>query len=170
MNQHETFVLPRAQQRGFRSAVKDKIPALAGMASVGLAYLFGPGLFSDLHNIPLTVLLFLWLFGTMMSCAFSAVRHATAIADRLGEPYGTLVLTLSVVVIEVSLLAAIMLHGREQPDAGPRRHVRHADDRAERHGRRGAADGRACAIGSRNTIWRARAPFSWSSPRSPCSR
>jgi len=30
---------------------------------------------------------------------------------RLGEPYGTLVLTLSMVVIEVSLLAAIMLHG-----------------------------------------------------------
>ena len=88
------------------------------MASVGLAYLSGPGLFSDLHNIPLTVLLFLWLFGAMMWCAFSVVRHATAIADQLGEPYGTLVLTLSVVVIEVSLLAAIMLHGAEQSDAG----------------------------------------------------
>ena len=115
MNQHETFVLPRAQQRGFRSAVKDKIPALVGMASVVLSYLSGPGLFSDLHNIPLTVLLFLWLFGAMMACAFSAVRHATAIADRLGEPYGTLVLTLSMVVIEVSLLAAIMLHGQNNP-------------------------------------------------------
>ena len=108
-------MLPRAQQRGFRSAVKDKIPAIAGMASVVLAYLFGPGLFADLHNIPLTVLLFLWLFGVMMACAFGAVRHATAIADRLGEPYGTLVLTLSMVVIEVSLLAAIMLHGENNP-------------------------------------------------------
>ena len=38
----------------------------------------------------------------------------TAIAERLGEPYGTLVLTLSVIVIEVSLLASIMLHGAEQ--------------------------------------------------------
>ena len=51
----------------------------------------------------------------MMWCAFSVVRHAEAIAEKLGEPYGTLVLTLSVIVIEVSLLAAIMLHGQNNP-------------------------------------------------------
>jgi Ca2+:H+ antiporter len=44
-----------------------------------------------------------------------AGRHAEAIAEKLGEPYGTLVLTLSVIVIEVSLLAAIMLHGQNNP-------------------------------------------------------
>jgi Ca2+:H+ antiporter len=115
MNRHEVFVPAPAERHGVRAALADKIPAIAGMASVVLAYLFGRPLFSDLHNIPLTVLLFLWLFGAMMACAFSAVRHATAIADRLGEPYGTLVLTLSMVVIEVSLLAAIMLHGENNP-------------------------------------------------------
>ena len=72
-------------------------------------------MFCDLHNYPLTVLLFLWLFGAMMWCAFSVVRHADAVAEQLGEPYGTLVLTLSVIVIEVSLLAAIMLHGENNP-------------------------------------------------------
>jgi Ca2+:H+ antiporter len=66
-------------------------------------------LFADLNNYPLTILLFIWLFGTMMWCAFGAVRHADAVAVRLGEPYGTLVLTLSVIVIEVSLLAAIII-------------------------------------------------------------
>ena len=91
------------------------VPAIAGMVSVVLAYLFRRELFGDLHNIPLTALLFLWLFGTMMWCAFGAVRHAGAIAERLGEPYGTLVLTLSMTVIEVSLLAAIMLHGETNP-------------------------------------------------------
>jgi Ca2+:H+ antiporter len=85
------------------------------MGSVILANLFEQPLFSDLHNYPLTVLLFLWLFGTMMWCAFGVVRHAEAVAERLGEPYGTLVLTLSVIVIEVSLLAAIMLHGQNNP-------------------------------------------------------
>jgi Ca2+:H+ antiporter len=37
------------------------------------------------------------------------------VAEKLGEPYGTLVLTLSVIAIEVSLLAAIMLHGANNP-------------------------------------------------------
>ena len=51
----------------------------------------------------------------MMWCAFGVVRHAEAVAERLGEPYGTLVLTLSVIIIEVALLAAIMLHGQNNP-------------------------------------------------------
>jgi Ca2+:H+ antiporter len=115
MNQHETFVLPRVERRGIRGTVGQALPAIAGTASVALAYLFRRELFTDLHNIPLTLFLFVWLFGTMMWCAFGAVRHAVAIAGRLGEPYGTLVLTLSMTVIEVSLLAAIMLHGEANP-------------------------------------------------------
>jgi Ca2+:H+ antiporter len=51
----------------------------------------------------------------MMWCAFSVVRHAEAVAERLGEPYGTFVLTLSVIIIEVALLASIMLHGQNNP-------------------------------------------------------
>jgi len=51
----------------------------------------------------------------MMWCAFSVVRHAEAVAERIGEPYGTLVLTLSVIIIEVALLASIMLHGKNNP-------------------------------------------------------
>lgn len=111
MNQHELLVLPRAERRGLRAALADKMPAVAGMTSLALAYGFRPELFADLHNIPLTALMFLWLLGIMMWCALGVVRYAEAIAERLGEPYGTLVLTLSMVVIEVSLLAAIMLHG-----------------------------------------------------------
>ena len=115
MNQHETFVLPRAERSGLLAGLGAAAPAIAGMVSVVLAYLFRRELFGDLHNVPLTAHLFLWLFGTLMWCAFGAVRHAGAIAERLGEPYGTLVLTLSMTVIEVSLLAAIMLHGEANP-------------------------------------------------------
>ena len=111
MNQHETFALAIAERRGLRAIVSSGAPAITGMVSVLFAYQFKQPLFSNLNNFTLTILLFLWLFGTMTWCAFSVVRHAEAIADRLGEPYGTLVLTLSMVVIEVSLLAAIMLHG-----------------------------------------------------------
>jgi len=45
------------------------------------------------------------LFGTV----FAAVHHAEVIAERSGEPYGTLLLTLAVTVIEVALIATIML-------------------------------------------------------------
>jgi Ca2+:H+ antiporter len=114
MNQHETFVLARAARHGLRAILVGEAPAIAGILSTILAYVFEGPLFADLSN-PLTILLFLWLFGTMMWCAFSVVRHAEAIAEKLGEPYGTLVLTLSMIVIEVSLLASIMLHGEANP-------------------------------------------------------
>jgi Ca2+:H+ antiporter len=51
------------------------------------------------------------LFGTV----FAAVHHAEVIAERIGEPYGTLLLTLAVTVIEVALIATIMLGDKEAP-------------------------------------------------------
>jgi Ca2+:H+ antiporter len=37
------------------------------------------------------------------------VHHAEVVAERIGEPFGTLLLTLSVTIIEVALIATIML-------------------------------------------------------------
>jgi len=51
------------------------------------------------------------LFGTV----FAAVHHAELIAERVGEPYGTLVLTMAVTVIEVAVIATIMLGENEVP-------------------------------------------------------
>lgn len=51
------------------------------------------------------------LFGTV----FAAVHHAEVIAHKIGEPYGTLLLTLSVMVIEVSLITTIMLGDKAAP-------------------------------------------------------
>lgn len=42
-------------------------------------------------------------------CAFGVVAQAEHLAHRLGDPYGTLVLTLSIVLIEVILISAVML-------------------------------------------------------------
>src|SRR5579864_6897191 len=49
--------------------------------------------------------LLLILFGTV----FAAVHHAEVVAERIGEPFGTLLLTLAVTIIEVALIATIML-------------------------------------------------------------
>src|SRR5208282_200044 len=46
---------------------------------------------------------------------FAAVHHAEVIAERIGEPYGTLLLTLSVTIIEVALIATIMLGEKPVP-------------------------------------------------------
>jgi Ca2+:H+ antiporter len=43
------------------------------------------------------------------------VHHAEMIAERIGEPYGTLLLTLAVTVIEVALIATIMLGDKPVP-------------------------------------------------------
>ena len=55
--------------------------------------------------------LLLILFGTV----FAAVHHAEMIAERIGEPYGTLLLTLAVTIIEVALIATIMLGNKAAP-------------------------------------------------------
>jgi Ca2+:H+ antiporter len=56
-----------------------------------------------------------WLVVAMLGCAFAVVRHADTIAERLGEPLGTLILTLSVTGMEVSMVGAVMLSGKNNP-------------------------------------------------------
>jgi Ca2+:H+ antiporter len=55
------------------------------------------------------------IFASMLGCVFSVVRYADRLADYLGEPLGTLVLTLSATAIEVSLMLMVMLTGEENP-------------------------------------------------------
>ncbi len=51
----------------------------------------------------------------ILLCAFRALHHAGTLADRFGEPYESLLLTLSILSIEVSLIAAVMLTGSPDP-------------------------------------------------------
>src|ERR1700738_5126482 len=62
-------------------------------------------------GLAFAVVLLVILFGTV----FAAVHHAEVIAERIGEPYGTLLLTLAVTVIEVALIATIMLGEKPVP-------------------------------------------------------
>lgn len=51
----------------------------------------------------------------MLGAIFASVHHADVIAHRVGEPFGTLVLTLAVTIIEVALIESIVL----QPNSSP---------------------------------------------------
>lgn len=75
--------------------------------ATALNYTFAPSPAGLLFSAVLLVI----LFGTV----FAAVHHAEVIAHRIGEPFGTLLLTLSVTVIEVALIATLMLGEKEVP-------------------------------------------------------
>ncbi|MBN9334554.1 MAG: calcium:proton antiporter [Devosia sp.] len=64
------------------------------------------------------VVSFVVIFATILLAAFGVVHEADWLAHRLGEPYGTLILTLSIVLIEVILIAAVLLGPGENPTIG----------------------------------------------------
>lgn len=80
----------------------------AGWLTVALFLIFGSGWMANLGHA-MAVGLFLWLFLVIVWVAFGVVHEAETLAEMLGEPLGTLVLTLSIVVIEVVLISAVML-------------------------------------------------------------
>ena len=45
----------------------------------------------------------------LIATVFAAVYHAEVVAHRIGEPFGTLVLAVSVTVIEVALIVSVMI-------------------------------------------------------------
>ena len=61
---------------------------------------------------------FIWLFAVILWSAVSAARHADCLAIKWGEPYGTLILTLSAITIEVVVVSTAMLHGENNPTLG----------------------------------------------------
>jgi Ca2+:H+ antiporter len=100
-----------------RSLARERAFALALLSTI-VVLLFGRTL---LHGLALdwwTAARFLWLFATVLVSAFAVVRHAESLAHHYGEPYGTLILTLSAVAIEVIMISAMMLHEDPDPTLG----------------------------------------------------
>jgi Ca2+:H+ antiporter len=85
----------------------------AGTSAIFLA--FGPILEHTLPAPAGQAFLFVWLFAVVLGACMSVVRHADHLAVRLGEPYGTLILTLAVTIVEVMSISAISMHGERNP-------------------------------------------------------
>jgi Ca2+:H+ antiporter len=90
-----------------RTAITSIRP-LIGWLTVAFFLLFGSGWMAQ-PSYGLAAVLFVWLFLVIVWVAFGVVHEAETLAEMLGEPLGTLVLTLSIVVIEVVLISAVML-------------------------------------------------------------
>ncbi|MFB8388120.1 calcium:proton antiporter [Microbacterium sp. NPDC055910] len=87
---------------------------LLGWIAFGVLVLLRPVLQSHLSTPTLFALL-AGIIAVIVVCAFGVVAQAEHLARRLGDPYGTLILTLSIVVIEVILISAVMLGPGEHP-------------------------------------------------------
>lgn len=96
--------------------VRSEAAFLFAVVTTAFLYTVGEPLIYDQTNPVVQLVMFVWVFGVMIWSAFAAVRHADSLAELLGEPYGTLILTISVISIEVSVIAAVMLTGTASPE------------------------------------------------------
>ncbi len=98
---------------GRRAAAHYALP----VATLGLAVLLQLGVLSARNAVlPLRIVLTVLAISLVFATVFAALHHAETIAHRIGEPYGTLVLTFAVTSIEVSVIVAVMLHGDDNPE------------------------------------------------------
>ena len=102
----------------FRSAIRAEFPLLVGLGTIAIFLVAG----SDLNELTTRALpllgVFVWLFAVILWSAVCVVRHADCLAIKFGEPYGTLILTLSAISIEVVMISTAMLHGANNPTLG----------------------------------------------------
>ena len=100
---------------GFVGILRAEFALLISLGTI--AFFFGTGsrVVEDIAHPLLLVLIFFWLFAVILWSAISVVRHADALAIKFGEPYGTLILTLSAISIEVVMISTAMLHGANNP-------------------------------------------------------
>ena len=109
---------PAKNTQPFGGAMRAEFPLLIGLATSAMFLALGDQLHEvTTHPLPL-VGIFVWLFAVILWSAVCVVRHADCLAIKLGEPYGTLILTLSAISIEVVMISTAMLHGANNPTLG----------------------------------------------------
>ena len=101
------------------SAIRAEFPLFIGWATAAIFLAIGTAELNEFttHVLPLLGV-FAWLFAVVLWSAIRVVRHADCLAIKLGEPYGTLILTLSAISIEVVMISTAMLHGANNPTLG----------------------------------------------------
>ncbi|WP_243076620.1 calcium:proton antiporter [Microbacterium sp. SS28] len=86
----------------------DAVRIIVGWAAFGALLILHPFLTPPVPT-PTLIVALAAILAVIVFCAFGVVKQAELLAHRLGDPYGSLVLTLSIVIIEVVLIAAVML-------------------------------------------------------------
>ena len=103
------------KRNGLGSVIRSELSLIIGAVTATIFLWFGSRLLETLEHPGVMGVVFLWLFLAVLWSAISVVRHADRLAIKCGEPYGTLILTLSAISIEVMMISAAMLHGKNNP-------------------------------------------------------
>src|SRR5438477_5817264 len=103
------------KQDGLGSLIRAEFALLIGVVTAAIFLWSGSRLLETLEHPGVMGVVFAWLFVAVLWSAISVVRHADCLAIQCGEPYGTLILTVSAIAIEVVMMAAAMLHGANNP-------------------------------------------------------
>src|SRR5437762_3537541 len=102
-------------RKGLGSIIRSEFSLIIGLLTAGIFLWAGSRLVENIEHPGAMGVVFLWLFIAVLWSAISVVRHADCLAIKCGEPYGTLILTLSAITIEVMMISAAMLHGKNNP-------------------------------------------------------
>jgi len=100
---------------GFRAFMRVEFALGISLATAAIFFGIGNRAVEDVTHPFGLAIIFLWLFAVILWSAISVVRHADSLAIKFGEPYGTLILTLAAISIEVMMISAAMLHGANNP-------------------------------------------------------
>jgi Ca2+:H+ antiporter len=79
---------------------------LAILTSIGISYFEHTLVQSTMGNL----IGFGILFAVIIYAAMSVSHHAEMLAEKFGEPYGTLILTMSAVIVEIIIIVIMMIH------------------------------------------------------------
>jgi Ca2+:H+ antiporter len=93
------------------SLLRREWPLLVTLITTVLFFVFGKSLLSGLGQPLWFTFILTWLFSVSLLAAFAVVRHAESLAALLGEPLGTLLLTLAVTGVEATIITAAMFTG-----------------------------------------------------------
>jgi Ca2+:H+ antiporter len=92
-----------------------ELPLWLAWASVLVFLIFGNQWLIHLTQPALLVGVFIILFVLILWNSFEVAHHVEALAETMREPYSTLILTFTVISIEITLIASVMLTGPENP-------------------------------------------------------
>ncbi len=102
----------------FSAFIRAELSLFVGLGTAATFFGTGSQLVEIVAHPVALIIVFFWLFAVILWSAVSVARHADCLAIKWGEPYGTLVLTLSAITIEVVMISTAMLHGENNPTLG----------------------------------------------------
>jgi Ca2+:H+ antiporter len=90
-------------------------PLALAILTLVLAFIGQAWIAAALEQPAMLIAILAVLCGVILAAAIAIVRHADVAAHRLGEPAGTLLLTLTITGLEVAMVAFVMSTGAEKP-------------------------------------------------------